>query len=59
MVTYHQMEVTVAVQWHNRGIPLGIIQKMLGHSSLNTTAIYLATLTAKDAIDAVDSIEEW
>lgn len=55
----HGLRHTAAVQWHNRGIALGIIQKMLGHSSLNTTAIYLATLTAKDAIDAVDAIEEW
>ena len=55
----HGLRHTAAVQWHNRGIPLGIIQRMLGHSALNTTAVYLATLTAKDAIHAVDAIEEW
>ena len=40
------------------GIPIPIIQRQLGHSSLATTDIYLSHIAPKQVIDAI-SEREW
>ena len=55
----HGLRHTAAKEWHLRGVPVAVIQRLLGHAALSTTAVYLSTLSAKDTQDALDLIEEW
>ncbi|MFQ6092921.1 MAG: tyrosine-type recombinase/integrase [bacterium] len=41
-VTTHSLRKTVATTLHSRGIPLGVIQEVLGHESVATTRKYIA-----------------
>lgn len=49
----HQFRHGVAVELHRRHVPIGIIQRQLGHSSPATTGIYLAGISSADVVDAV------
>jgi integrase len=49
----HQWRHGLAVELHRRKVPIGIIQRQLGHSSPATTGIYLAGISAEEVIDAV------
>ena len=55
----HGLRHTAAVQWANRGVPVPIIQRLLGHSSLTVTAIYLASLSCADVSRAMNAVQEW
>lgn len=49
---FHGLRHTFAWELAGEGVPMPIIQRALGHSSLNTTAIYLDHLAPHDVIDA-------
>ncbi len=49
---FHGLRHTFAWELASEGVPMNIIQRALGHSSLNTTAIYLDHLAPHDVIDA-------
>jgi len=40
-VTPHVLRATVATSLHNRGVPVGHIQKLMNHKDISTTAIYI------------------
>ncbi len=40
-VTPHMLRHTFAISLIERGIPVNKVQRLLGHSNLNTTGIYL------------------
>lgn len=54
----HMLRHTYAVELVQEGVPVPHIQRMLGHSSLATTATYLASLSPEEALDHVRS-REW
>ncbi len=49
-INAHKFRHTVAVKLMQNGVPLNRIQKILGHSSVFTTSVYLDTLEFKDDI---------
>lgn len=50
-ITTHGLRKTYATLLYNAGTPIATISKLLGHSSLNTTMIYLG-ITDKDLAEA-------
>jgi site-specific recombinase XerD len=53
---FHQLRHTCAYRMMARGKSLGIIQKMLGHSSLATTSLYLDHVAPLDVVNAMKDI---
>ena len=51
----HGFRHTFAVELARANVPMAHIQRLLGHSSLATTAIYLASLSPEEALDSVRS----
>jgi site-specific recombinase XerD len=49
----HGFRHTFAVELAREHIPVALIQTLLGHASLATTSIYLASLSPEEALDAV------
>jgi site-specific recombinase XerD len=49
----HGFRHTFAVELLRAGVSVRHIQQLLGHTSLNTTSIYLASLSPEEALDAV------
>jgi site-specific recombinase XerD len=54
----HGLRHTHAYELMMEGIPIPIIQRQLGHSSLATTDIYLSHIAPKQVIEAISS-REW
>jgi site-specific recombinase XerD len=54
----HGLRHTHAYELMMEGVPIPIIQRQLGHSSLATTDIYLSHIAPKQVIDAISS-REW
>jgi site-specific recombinase XerD len=54
----HALRHAYAMELSEEGLPLNLIQAALGHSHLNTTAIYLAHLAPKQVLDALRSRPE-
>lgn len=54
----HGLRHTHAYELMMEGIPIPIIQRQLGHSSLATTDIYLSHIAPKQVIDAI-STRQW
>jgi site-specific recombinase XerD len=54
----HGLRHTLAFELMMEGIPIPIIQRQLGHTSLATTDIYLSHIAPKQVIDAISS-REW
>lgn len=54
----HGFRHTFAVELARERVPTAHIQRLLGHSSLATTSIYLASLSPEEALDAVRG-REW
>lgn len=53
----HGFRHTFAVTLARAGVSPAVIQRQLGHTSLATTTLYLATLTSEDVADAMDKVE--
>jgi len=51
----HGFRHTFAVDLLRERVPMVHIQRLLGHSSLATTSVYLASLSPEEALDAVRS----
>jgi site-specific recombinase XerD len=49
----HVFRHTFAVELVRAGTPVPLIQRLLGHSSLATTSIYLGSLSPEEALDVV------
>jgi integrase/recombinase XerD len=49
----HVFRHTFAVELTRANVPMPLIQRLLGHASLGTTSIYLASLSPEEALDAV------
>ena len=47
---------TFAVEPDQQGVPVSVISKLLGHSSIATTAQYLDHLTNGQAVDALQQV---
>ena len=58
-VSFHGLRHTYASELAAEGIPVNQIQRLLGHSSLATTATYLAHVSAHDLAEAVARRPEW
>ena len=54
----HGLRHTHAYELLMEGVPIPIIQRQLGHSSLSTTDIYLSHIAPKQVIDTI-SAREW
>jgi site-specific recombinase XerD len=54
----HGFRHTFAVELARERVPTSHIQRLLGHTSLATTSIYLASLSPEEALDAVRG-REW
>jgi len=54
----HGFRHTFAVELAREKVPMTHIQRLLGHTSLATTSIYLASLSPEEALDAVRG-REW
>lgn len=54
----HGFRHTFAVELARERVPTSHIQRLLGHSSLATTSIYLASLSPEEALDTVRG-REW
>jgi len=52
----HGLRHTYAVELQNEGVPVSVISKLLGHSSIAVTARYLDHLTNQQAIDALQGV---
>jgi site-specific recombinase XerD len=55
----HGFRHTFAVDLLRNNVPVSHIQRLLGHSSLQTTAIYLASLSPEESLDYVRKRTEW
>lgn len=55
----HQLRHVFACELLTEGVPLPLIQRLLGHASLATTSTYLAGLRPQRAIDAVLARPAW
>jgi site-specific recombinase XerD len=53
----HGLRHTFAVELEAAGVPVTIISKLLGHSSVAVTARYLDHLTNAEAVEALASVE--
>lgn len=51
----HQWRHGLAVELHRRKVPIGVIQRQLGHASPGTTGIYLAGISADEVVETVVS----
>ena len=51
----HQLRHAHAVEMAREGVPLIVIQRQLGHTSLGVTSIYLQGIDSAEIIDAVHS----
>lgn len=49
----HMFRHSFAVELVRENVPMPMIQALLGHASLNTTSIYLASLSPEEALNAV------
>lgn len=58
-VHYHGLRHTYAWELSQEGIPTKIIQGLLGHSRLETTAVYLAHLAPHDLIRVAHQRPDW
>lgn len=47
---FHRMRHTYATRLQQRGVPIEVIQKLLGHSSILTTQIYINTTIPNDIL---------
>ena len=45
-ITHHVARHTFATQALNRGIPIEVVQKLMGHTDIQTTQIYAKMLTS-------------
>lgn len=54
----HGFRHTFAVELTREGVPVIHIQRLLGHSSLATTSVYLASLSPEEALNSV-RFREW
>jgi len=54
----HGFRHTFAVELTREGVSVIYIQRLLGHSSLATTSVYLASLSPEEALDSV-RFREW
>jgi site-specific recombinase XerD len=54
----HGLRHTCAFELANEGTPLHLVQAVLGHSRLTTTARYIAHLNPKQVVDAMRG-REW
>jgi site-specific recombinase XerD len=52
----HGFRHTFAKELREAGVPLEVIQKLLGHSSLRVTQIYLDSLTNSEAVGALSAV---
>lgn len=52
----HGLRHTYAFELHQQGLPVAVISKLLGHSSIAVTARYLDHLTNQEAIDALQGV---
>ena len=57
MVSPHTLRHSAAVDLINRGLPLGGVQRLLGHTQEATTLIY-ARLTETDLRRGLERLEE-
>jgi site-specific recombinase XerD len=53
----HGLRHTYAVELLTQGVPIDVISKLLGHSSIAVTARYLDHLTNQQAIDALQAVD--
>ena len=58
-VHFHGLRHTFAWELSNESIPTKKIQGLLGHSRLETTAVYLAHLAPHDLLEVAKSRPEW
>ena len=42
-ITYHSLRHSTATHLHERGVPLTVVQDLLGHKSLDSTRVYART----------------
>ena len=49
----HQLRHAHAVEMAREGVPLIVIQRQLGHTSLGVTSIYLQGIDSAEIIDAI------
>jgi integrase len=49
----HGFRHTFTVELVREGVPMPLIQRLLGHSSLGTTSAYVASIAPEEALDAV------
>ncbi len=49
----HGFRHTFTVELVREGVPMPLIQRLLGHASLGTTSAYVASLAPEEALDAV------
>jgi integrase/recombinase XerD len=54
-VTTHSLRKTFATQLSSKGVPIRVIQELLGHRNLNTTEAYVA-VTEQDKLRAVEAL---
>jgi integrase/recombinase XerD len=55
----HIFRHTFAVELAREGVPMPLIQRLLGHASLATTSVYLSSLAPEEALNIVREREEW
>ena len=60
-VTTHSWRRTFATTLHELGVPLAVIQHLLGHSTIVTTQVYLAVTVqqAEEAVSRLDEHHDW
>ena len=58
-VHFHALRHTFAWELSQEGVPIKKIQGILGHSRLETTAVYLAHLAPHDLIQVAHERPEW
>ncbi|MGH9137866.1 MAG: tyrosine-type recombinase/integrase [Acidimicrobiales bacterium] len=57
----HMLRHTAATNWVRAGVPLDVVQKLLGHASLASTTVYLHARDGdrRRAVEAVAAGERW